>query len=223
MLVTSNLRFVVNVAKKYQNRGLSLLDLIQDGNIGLMKGVDKYDPSKGCKFITYGVYWIRESILKGIYEKSKIIRLPRYTSMIADIISSMKADGHSIEEISNITGKDKGSIEYLTYISTWHLPFDKRQRDEGLAPSGFVQDSRYFAEENNNLREINSLLHKKLSPREADILSKRYGINSSDGEYSLKELAKNYKLSHQRIRQIETKTLIKLEKMEEFQELNSLR
>jgi len=223
MLVVSNLRFVVHIARKYQDRGQLLLDLIQDGSLGLMKAAETYDPLKGYKFLTHSVFGIKGYILEGIYEKSKIIRLPKDTSVIADKVSSMKADGHSIEEISYITGKNKKSIEYLIYISTRHLPFDKRQRDEGLAPSGLVQDSRYFAEKDSDLREINRLLHKKLSPREADILIKTYGTNSNVGKYSLEELGMIYGITYQRASQIKVKTLKRLRKMEEFQELDSLR
>jgi len=221
-LIESNLRFVVNVAKKYQNQGLPLIDLINEGNIGLMNAIDRFDVDKGYHFISYAVWWIRQAILKSICEKSRTIRLP--LNRANELIQIQKAQ----KELTSMNGEDPGlyAIAQMTQLDEKHIsdllsisrdmvsletPVFTDNNNSELGD--FIEDSDYISPEEsvveNALRDdINSVLHT-LSMKESEIIEYRFGLNGRHA-MSLKEIGDIYNLTKERIRQIEKKALERL-------------
>jgi RNA polymerase primary sigma factor len=222
-LIQANLRFVVNVAKKYQNQGLPLADLISEGNIGLMNAIERFDVSKGYHFISYAVWWIRQAILKAICEKSRMIRLPlnranelvQIEKMRKELQSGSKGDPE-IHEIAKALDMREEHVADLINISRDMVSLDTPIYDEKDSSilSDFVEDKGQKAPEESvidrSLREdINSVLNS-LSGKEADIIQYRFGLNGKR-PMSLKEIGNRYKLTKERIRQIEKKALKRLQ------------
>lgn len=225
-IVSSNLRFVVSVAKKYRGQGLALEDLIDEGNIGLMTAVDKYEPEKGYHFISYAVWWIRQSILKALAEQSRPVRLPLNRSN--ELITIMKAKNELIasgnanprvEEIAEKSGIDIDTVKNLLDVTKEMVSLDSPLKssdngdddsslelfisDEGENPEGMMINHMMS-------RDVESLL-SVLSDKERDIIEKRFGFNSQD-PMSLSQIGKEYNLTKERIRQIERNALEKLRK-----------
>jgi RNA polymerase primary sigma factor len=222
-LIQANLRFVVNVAKKYQNQGLPLADLISEGNIGLMNAIERFDVSKGYHFISYAVWWIRQAILKAICEKSRMIRLPlnranelvQIEKMRKELQSGSKGDPE-IHEIARALDMKEEHVADLINISRDMVSLDTPIYDEKDSSilSDFVEDKDQKAPEESvidrSLREdINTVL-STLSGKEADIIQYRFGLNGKR-PMSLKEIGNRYKLTKERIRQIEKKALKRLQ------------
>lgn len=221
-LIESNLRFVVNVAKKYQNQGIPLADLINEGNIGLINAIERYDVGKGYHFISYAVWWIRQAILKAIYEKSRAIRLPlnRANELIQiqkaqKEITSQKGEDPELREIAELTQLDEQHIADLLSISrdmvSLETPVftDKNNSELG----DFIEDADYKSPEQEAVEsslkdDINNVL-QTLSEKEADIIEYRFGLNGKH-PMSLKEIGDMYNLTKERIRQIEKKALERL-------------
>lgn len=221
-LVTANLRFVVNVAKKYQNQGIPLLDLINEGNIGLLNAIDRFDVNKGYHFISYAVWWIRQAILKSICEKSRTIRLP--LNRANELIQIQKAQKQiaatnneetDLQEIAKITSMDEQHIADLLNISrdmvSLETPVFAEKNNSQLGD--FIEDQDYQSPEQEAIGtslkdDINQVL-KSLSEKEADIIEFRYGLNGKR-PMSLKEIGDLYSLTKERIRQIEKKALERL-------------
>lgn len=221
-LVEANLRFVVNVAKKYQNQGIPLGDLINEGNIGLMNAIERYDVDKGYHFISYAVWWIRQAILKSIYEKSRTIRLPlnRANELIQiqkaqKEITARKGEDPELKEIASLTQLSEQHIADLLSISrdmvSLETPVfaDKNNSELG----DFIEDSDYKSPEQeaveSSLRnDINTVL-QTLSLKESEIIEYRFGLNGKH-PMSLKEIGDMYNLTKERIRQIEKKALERL-------------
>ncbi len=222
-LIKANLRFVVNVAKKYQNQGLPLADLISEGNIGLMNAIERFDVEKGYHFISYAVWWIRQAILKAICEKSRMIRLPLNRAnelvQIEKVRKDMQSDNGlepEMEEIAKKLSMDKEHVEDLLNISRDLVSLDTPVYDEKDSSllSDFVEDKGYQAPDemaiDNSLRaDINDLLDT-LSHKESDIIQYRYGLNGRR-PMSLKEIGTRYNLTKERIRQIEKKAIKRLQ------------
>ena len=234
ILIKSNLRFVVNVAKKFKNKGLPMADLINEGNIGLINAIEKYDVSRGYHFISYAVWWIRQAILKAIGEKSKMIRLPlnRFGELV-QIEKARKVMYESLgrepgaEEIAKNLNMDKNTVAELLSISREYVSLDSPvkadSRDSSIV-GDFIEDKITEKPEdevvNESLRtEVEKLL-EKLPEKEAAILKQRYGLGGENPK-SLKEIGDLFHLTKERIRQIEKRAISRLKSMPMVQELQA--
>ena len=223
-LISSNLRFVVAVAKKYQGQGLPLEDLIDEGNIGLLIALDKFEPDKGYHFISYAVWWIRQSIMKAICEKSRAVRLPlnranelfQIQKAQKNLMHSSASGEVSIEEIAKEAGLDSTLVGELLAISRETVSFDAPVAN-GSDPSSsklgdFIEDDGFGPEElamQKCLKEDIDKVLSTLSDKERDIITLRFGLNDT-APMSLKEIGELYNLTKERIRQIEKRALERL-------------
>ena len=230
-LVNGNLRFVVSIAKQFQGRGLPLIDLISEGNIGLITAIDKFEPEKGYHFISYAVWWIRQSILKAIGEKSRMIRLPMNKS--ADLIQILQAksnlekngyDDASIDAIAAECGMDAQDVIEIMQIARDVSSLDAPvNSEEDTIVGDFIESDEPRPEEvvmdealKNSVRKILGTLSEK----ERGIITLRFGLDNNEA-MSLKEVGEIYNLTKERIRQIEKKVLNNLLENEEVKELKA--
>lgn len=233
MLVNANLRFVVNVAKKYQNQGLPLMDLISEGNIGLMNAAERFDALKGYKFISYAVWWIKQAILKAICEKSRMIRLPLNRANELVQIEKAKKDmefagseSTELDEIAGLLKMDNKMVQTIVNAAREPISIDAPVFDDpdSCNVNDFLQDEMHQMPEDYALDmslrgEINKLL-KNLNKREAEIIRYRFGLDGYE-QLSLKEIGLIFNLTKERIRQIEKKALQALKKPAETQKLST--
>ncbi|MBQ6724558.1 MAG: sigma-70 family RNA polymerase sigma factor [Paludibacteraceae bacterium] len=220
-LTKSNLRFVVSVAKQYQNQGLSLPDLINEGNLGLIKAAEKFDETRGFKFISYAVWWIRQSILQALAEQSRIVRLP------LNQVGSMNKINKAFQRFEQ-ENERKPSAEELAEMLD--IPIDKIAETLKMSGRHVSVDAPFVEGEDNSLIDVmvnedspnadRGLMNESLSteisralatltPREADILRKFFGIGMP--EKTLEEIGDELHLTRERVRQIKEKAIHKLE------------
>ena len=219
-LTKANLRFVVSVAKQYQNQGLSLPDLINEGNMGLIKAAEKFDETRGFKFISYAVWWIRQSILQAIAEQSRIVRLPLNqvgsANKIARLLNKFEQEHErrpSVLELSEQIDLPTEKIDEVMNINGHHVSVDApfAEGDDNSLLDVMVNDNSPAADTglvNESLKkEINRTL-KILSPRERNIIEAFYGINQP--ELTLEEIGAKFNLTRERVRQIKEKAIKRL-------------
>jgi RNA polymerase primary sigma factor len=222
-LVNANLRFVVTVAKRYQGKGIPLADLVSEGNIGLLQAVDRFDVDKGCHFISYAVWWIRQAILKAICEKARMIRLPsNRTNELVQIERTrmMVQERHNAEgeirEIASMLDMDQAHVEDIVNIAREMVSLETPVSTgrESSTVGDFIEDERYPAPEQKLIqgaleKDIESVLGT-LNKKEAAIIRSRYGLGKK-APMSLKEIGARYNLSKERIRQIENMAITRLQ------------
>ena len=227
-LIKANLKLVVSVAKKYVGRGLEIEDLIQEGNLGLMKAASKFDATKGCKFSTYATWWLKQSILQAISDQSKTIRIPTYLN---EIIREIKTAKKSLEQKLS---REPSTKEIAAFLD---IPEDKvcetlsmiseptsleTKIDEKLTLESTIADSSTSVLDKLIKSETNRILDRVLevlNEKENFIIQMRFGI-AKDKSYTLEEIGEILKISSERVRQLEARALDKITKKAKIENIN---
>lgn len=221
-LVQANLRFVVSVAKQYQNQGLTLADLINEGNLGLMKAAERFDETRGFKFISYAVWWIRQSILQALAEQSRIVRLPmnkvgslnRINKTFQQLTQEFEREP-TAEELAMVMNADLDDVRSTLELGGRHVsvdaPFQAGEENSLLDvlenPNAEVADKHMTHQE--SLRKELERSLSLLSPRQADIIRCYFGIGLEES-MTLEDIGRKYDLTRERVRQLKDKALMRL-------------
>jgi RNA polymerase primary sigma factor len=231
-LINHNLRLVINIAKHYIGRGLSLLDLIQEGNIGLMRAIDKFDYKRGFKFSTYATWWIRQAVTRALMDQAKTIRVPvhmmdfhsKVTKASRELIRQLGREP-SKEEIAKRLEVSTEKIVEVSRALQDTISLQTPLGDEGLTIEEFISDNDsptpYSDTERNNVTEQILKVLKTLTPREAEIIRRRFGIGF-EKDQTLEEVGRQFSITRERVRQIEYRALRKLQHPKRRKELKVL-